>query len=330
MRLLALAALALGAFVLDSCSRMAPDSGTAPAAMASGGQPSFLGLIADAPFRTTFHAHRHVWQKYEEAHGPQVLEYTEEVWSDGHGGFSVTPEQLILPQLSPQAEQVFLLLQKSREGFLYRLRDFRVHELQAFLSEYQVEDLGGHIVVAGQSCERLRVTPLDPSPTYWELDVLPSNGLVLGVREYLRDGTLVSSVETTEYDTTTALSGPHQDLPTTPFTPATAQQVLGFSPLPPSFLPQGFVCTATEKVTLSNENWARYSYTDGGETLFVLHRREPLLQTNNNDPAGANPIRIFRVGRWTVAQATFNRNRMVVMGRGTAEVLAQILVSMLP
>lgn len=330
MRTFAILAAACLALALGSCTEHGPDVGGAPHAMSGGGQPSFLGLIAEAPFRTKFHAHRRVWQQYQALQGPQTLEYTEEVWSDGQGGFAVTPEQLLSPQLSPAAQQVFLLLQKSRESFVYRLRDFRIRELQAFLTGYQVQDLGGHFVVAGQSCERLQVTPTTPSSSSWELDVLPSNGLVLAVREYSRTGQLVSSVETLEYDTTKTNTNVHQDLPTTSFTAANAQQVLGFADLQPRFVPGGFQLTASEKLAVNGENWARYSYTDGAETFFVLHHRDAVVLTDNHDPAGRNPIRIFQVGRWTVAQASLGRDRLIALGRQPANVLADVLASMRP
>lgn len=330
MRALALLAAACLALSLYGCSEAPAVADSAPQAMQGGGQPSFLGLIADAPFRTRFHARRRVWQQYGDPQNPQTLEYTEEVWSDGQGGFAVTPEQLISPQLSPAAQQVFLLMQKSHESFVYRLRDFRVRELQAFLSGYQLQTLGGHFVVAGQACERLRVSSIAPSPSTWELDVLPANGLVLGVREYSRNGQLVSSVETLEYDTTKSTSNLHQDLPTTPFTAANAQQVLGFPTFAPRFVPHGFQLVASEKLSANGENWARYSYSDGAETFFVLHRREALVLTNHDDPAGRNPIRILQVGRWTVAQASAGRDRLIAMGRESANVLADVLTSMRP
>ena len=306
-----------------------------PAALFKGSnnQPQFLNQIADAPFQNAYYARRHVWQSYQEANGPQTLEYTEEVWSDGLGHFSVTPEHLIHPALPAQGEQIFLLMQKAREGFIYRLRDFRIRDLGEFLQGYTVEDLGRHETIAGQDCESLRIRSIQASPTYWEFEVLPANGLILATREYTaQGGALVSSVETTEYQANPNLAAVnlHQDLPATAFTPATEQQVLGFHALQPGFLPQGFTLTKSEKVSQGSEAWARFGYSDGADTLFVLYRRLPLSGTQTGDPGNPYTIKIFRVGRWTVAQASFGRHVIIAMGQQPATVMQQIVESSAP
>jgi len=327
---LAFAAVAL----LPGCDRAGPQP-TAPQTMAAGGGPHFLSLIAEAPFHTAYFARRHVWQTYTQASGPATLEYNEAVWSDGQGHFSVDPEHVLQPALPAQAEQMFLLMQKAREGFLYRLRDFRIQELNTFLQSYTVEDLSQHVSVAGEGCERLRIRPLAPGPIYWEIDVAPATGLILATREFQINGSasvLVSLVETTEYQANPDLTGVnlHQDLPSTSFTPATAQQVLGFTPLQPTFLPQGFTLTRAEMIAQGGENWARYAYTNGGDTLFVLYRREPPGSVPTMDAGGPYTIKSFSAGRWSVAQASLGKHHIVVLGREPATVLQQVLESCAP
>lgn len=315
------------------CGRTNASATSSTPALLAGGAPQFLGQIADAPFQTLYSARRRVWQTYQEAKGPQTLEYTEQVFSDGQGHFSVTPEHLLQPALSGQSEQVFLLLQKAREGFIYRLRDFRIRDLNAFLLDYSLQDLATHDTVAGQACERLRARSIAAAPTYWEFDVLPANGLILSIFEYTTQGnTLVSSVETLEYHSDPNQIGPalHQDLPTTSFTSATAQQVLGFHPLEPAFLPQGFTLAKSEKVSQGADDWARFTYCDGAETLFMLYRRLPLSGQQTDDPAGPYTMKIFRVGRWTVAQANFGRHEIIAMGQQPASVLQQVVESAAP
>jgi hypothetical protein len=333
MRLLLATALALGA-ALSGCGRSGTQAAP-PVSMATGGSAphfQFLGQIADAPFQTAYFARRRVWQTYQEANGAATLEYTESVWSDGQGHFSVTPEQLLQPVLPAQSQQVFLLMQKAREGFIYRLRDFRIRELDSFLRAYTVEDLKQQVNVAGQACERLRIRPASPGPSYWEIDVDPTNGLILATREFQQDHTPVSSVETLEFQADPDLSGItlHQDLLAVPFTPATAQQVLGFAPPQPGFLPQGFALVKSEKITQGSDNWARLSYSDGGETLFLLCRREPLGTAPSADPAGPYTIKIFRAGRWTVVQTTLGRDRIIAMGREPVAILQQVVESCAP
>ena len=180
--------------------------------------------------------------------------------------------------------------------------------------------------------ERLRIRPVSPGTAFWEIDVDPATGLILATREFQSGAgpaTLVGLVETLEYQPNPNLSGVvlHQDLPAVPFTPANAQQVLGFTPLQPTFLPQGFALSKSEQLSQGGENWARFTYTNGGETLFMLYRREPLNGLPVDDPAGPYTIRIFRAGRWTVAQATLGRHRIITLGREPAAILQQVLES---
>ena len=333
MRRLLLATVLFCAGALSTGCGSGTETGSAPVANLSGGgsAPHFLSLVPSAPFERAYYARRRVWQKHDEATGPQTLEYTEKVWSDGQGQFSVVPEQVLAPAMSAQAQQVFLLMQKVREGFLYRLRDFRIHDLGSFLAGYTVEVLNGPVAVAGQHCERLRIRRATPSPTYWEIDVLASNGLILGSREFLQDGTKVGEVETLEYQENPDLTGitMHADLVTVPLVPATMVQQLGFAPLQPSFLPAGFALESAARVSLGAESWARFIYTDGAAELFLLHKREPAPAPDAaaTDPAGTSAIKVFRVGRWTVAQSNANGNRLIVMGTQPVPVLIQVLQS---
>jgi hypothetical protein len=40
--------------------------------------------------------------------------------------------------MSPSKRDLFLLMQKTREGFFYRHRDFRIRDLGRFLDQYNV------------------------------------------------------------------------------------------------------------------------------------------------------------------------------------------------
>jgi len=333
MRTLLATALAL-CDALAACSP--PSTQDAPTALAltqqSGGAPSFLSQIADAPFQNAYYARRRVLQTYQDTNAPQTLEYTERVWSDGQGHFSVTPEHVLQPALSPQAEQVFLLTQKAREGFIYRLRDFRIRDLGSFLSAYRVKNLEQQVNVAGQVCERLRIRAADPGHGYWEIDVDPSNGLILSTHEFLADGTLVSSVETLEFQAEPDLSGVtlHKDLLAVPFTSSSAEQVLGFALLEPNFLPRGFSLVKSEKISQGDDTWARCSYSDGAESLFLLYRQEPNQIAPGGDLAGPYTMKVFRAGRWTVAQASFGQHQIIAIGREPASILQQIVESCVP
>jgi hypothetical protein len=324
------AALAL-ALALSGCGR-SPEQGAPHASLAAGNPPNFLAQIPDAPFQNSYFARRRVWQTFPDAGGSETLEYTESVWSDGQGHFCVTPEHVLQPALPPQSEQVFLLMQKAREGFVFRLRDFRIQQLDTFLQAYTVEDLAQTVDIAGQPCQRLRIREQTPGPSYWEIDVEPASGLILATRELLQDGTLVSLVETLAFQPNPDLSGitMHPDLPVVPFTPANAQEVLGFVPPQPSFLPQGFACVKSEKIVQGTTNWARFTYTNGGETLFLLCRHEAPVGDGPKDPAGPYTLKIFRAGRWSVVQGTFGLERIIALGREPETILEQVVKSAVP
>ena len=338
MRFLSASSLALASGLilgLAGCSRDPLPQASSPHAqvVGVGTSPSFLDQIADAPFQTSYRALRRVWQTWQGSTGPETLEYTETVCSDGQAHFSVTTEHVLQPALTGHAESIFKLTQKSREGFIYRLRDFRIRELSSFLQAYRIKDLNQQVVIAGESCERLRVTPsIDQPLNYWELDVDASNGLILGTREFLRNGTLVSQVETLDYEANPDLSSVvlHQDLAAVPFTAATAQQVLGFVPLQPTFLPNGFTLVSSEKISDGSDNWARCTYSNGGEQLFLLCRSDPSGSIGSVDPAGPYTIKIFRAGRWSVAQSELGLHHVIVMGRESASILRQVIESCAP
>jgi hypothetical protein len=334
MRLLLASLLALG-LGLSGCGRTPQQDVTAPHAQVTGvtTAPTFLDQIADAPFQTSYRALRRVWQTYQAASGVETLEYTESVYSDGQARFSVTTEHVLQPVLSSSAEAIFKLTQKSREGFIYRLRDFRIQELNSFLQAYRIEDLNQQVIVAGEACARLRITSIHKPQSYWELDVDVANGLILATREFLRNGGApVALVETLDYEANPDLSAfvPHQDLAAVPFTPTTAQQVLGFVPLEPRFLPQGFALVKSEQISDGNDNWARCTYSNGGEQLFLLYRADPIGSIGSTDPGGPYTIKIFHAGRWTVAQCELGLRHVIVMGRESELILRQVVESCSP
>jgi hypothetical protein len=315
-----------------SCSQQSGSQEPTTLELTSGGPlPGFLERIPKAPFTTRYYARRRILQNHQSAGGaPQVLEYTERVWSNGQGGFRVEPEQLIQPPLPASQANLFLLLQSAREGFMYRVRDFRVQDLYLFLRGYQLQVTGSQISVAGQACERLRVTRTGTSG-YHELDVSPHTGLILRCVEFDANGAELGRLDTLEYSPTPDLSQVtlHQDLPAQDLDLANTQPQLGFQLLAPSFIPSGYELTKAERVDLSNETWARLSYTDGAEQLFFLHRRIGGGLTVSDLLAKHN-LRVFKVGPWTLLDATANNHRFLVAGRLTKDQLQMMVESAIP
>jgi hypothetical protein len=62
---------------------------------------------------------------YEIAGAPQSLICEERVTADGRGHFAIDPLRVGAPALTDAQREVFDLVQKNREGFFFRFRDFR-------------------------------------------------------------------------------------------------------------------------------------------------------------------------------------------------------------
>lgn len=326
---LALCALAL---LGTGCTQQSGSQESTTLSLTSGGPlPGFLERIPKAPFTTRYYSRRRILQNHLRVGGaPQVFEYTERVWSNGQGGFRVEPEQLIQPTLPASQANLFLLLQSAREGFMYRVRDFRVQDLRLFLHGYQLQVIGSHISVAGQACERLKVTGSGVTGHH-ELDVVPQTGLILRCVEFDANGTELGRMETLEYSPTPDLSQVtlHQELPVQDLNLANTQPQLGYELRRPSFIPSGYELAKAERVDLANETWARLSYTDGAEQVFFLHRRIGGGLTVS-DPLAKHNLRVFMVGPWTMLDATVNNHRFLAAGRLTKDQLQMMVESAIP
>lgn len=297
----------------------------------SGPTPSFLDRMPRAPFATRYYARRRVLQNIQKPGATtQVLEYTERVWADGQGGFRVEPEQLIQPTLPAAQRNLFLLLQSAREGFMYRVRDFRVLDTRLLLHAYSIQVVASHVSVAGQSCERLKVTPLQ-GPGYTELDVVPQSGLILGCRQYDANAVEIGRLETLEFSANPDLTqvAMHQELPVQDLDLSNTVPQLGFELRAPTYVPAGFERSKSERVDLNNETWARLSYTDGAEQVFFLHRRLS-GGLSIGTPLEKHNLRIFRVGPWTILDATVNHHRFIAAGRNTKDQLQLMIESAIP
>lgn len=312
-----------------ACSKGADASSPQMLTMSTGGsQPSFLDRMPRAPFVTRYYARRRVVQSVP---GSGVLEYTEKVWADGQGGFTVQPEQLLQPQLPTAQANLFLLLQTGREGFMYRVRDFAVQDVRLLLREYTIEAIGTHIAVAGQSCERLRVRSLKPQSNYFELDVPAQTGLILRSVEFTPQGVEVGRVETLEYSATPDLTGltMHQDIPSQDLDLSNTTAQLGYQLRAPTYIPAGFELSHAERLDVAGEVWARLAFHNGAEQAFLLHRKLP-GGPSMAEPVEKHNLRVFRLGAWTLLQATVNQHRFIAAGRLAEEQLRLMIESALP
>ena len=331
---------ALALLGLTACDQGPATAGSPTDARGAVASTSLLHLMVGAPQRVEYQGVRRYEARWSDASGPQSLVYRERVSSDGRGRFAVDPVELIEPVLSPAETGQFLLLQKLREGLFFRYRDFTIRNVDAFALNYQADFTGQQLPVAGHLAERLIIEAsserVEEAVRRYTVDVDPTNGLVLRVREELVDGTLVSLAEFESLSYAPDLTGiafnqsvgGETSLPTS--TPLTAP-VLGFQPHPPKQVPQGWrlheVATLTDPTT--DRPWVKLVYTDGLEVLFFAEAGpgQPTFQQHGGGAAQPARVRSLSIGSWTVLQGQLDGRELVVMGRSGEDVLADLVRS---
>jgi hypothetical protein len=266
----------------------------------------------------------------------EVLVYREQASSDGAGGFAIQPLELLEPQLGSGPESLFLLLQRAREGFFFRHRDFAIRDPELFLQRWQVIDRGPTQML-GRPCVRLEVQhQQDPDGAY-HLVVDTGSGLVLRSEERDAAGTVVSLLEFETLDLVPDLSSTLLHQPATSETVVSSEAgmraALLFVPLRPKVVPEGFELLELATVEdLSQggggETWARFTYGDGVEQLFFLHTAQGPAEQLALGQAGTGPgggtggagtpehtVRFARVGPWTLLFGDIDGQSYVVLGK---------------
>ncbi len=301
---------------------------------------SLLALMLDAHAKTLYQGVRR-YEHHSTVGGlPQHLVYREQVSSDGAGAYAVDPLDLIDPQVSQAQEDLFLLLQHARAGLMFRYRDFRVRDLDAFTANYVAIDSGIQVQVVGRACAELQVQLQQAPDRRWVVHVDLENGLVLRAREEAPDGTLISLSEFESLSLTPDLSSVafHQsqfgEQSLVPGSLA-ASQSLGFVPQEPTLLPAGWdriECAKLVDPTDGNRAWAKFVYSDGVELLFYLQakRDQPPAQVKTGQPGvplGPDVVRTLAVGAWKLTQGRVHGRDLVVMGKVAETVLYDLIQS---
>ena len=298
--------------------------------LAIAGSQSLLQKMVLAPSSVVFQGVRRVEAHWEVDGASQDLVYRELVSGDGQGRFAIDPLEVLQPPLSQPETDVFHLLQKTREGFLYRYRDFRVSELGLFLANYRVTDSGAIAQVAGRACAELAIRPRVDSDRVWRVWVDLENGLVLRAREQLADGTLVSLMEFESL----ALA---PDLSQVQFHVSINQEEslredelveqVGFPLAKPKLLPAGYQLTDTAAIIdiTDNRPWAKLTYGDGLEQVIFL--LGGAVGAQGLTGLGADVVQALAVGPWTVLQGQVQGQRVIVMGKVSEQALLDMLES---
>jgi len=343
-RCAAFLALAVLAGSLAGCGR--PSSGDgAPAhqSLASNTDTRpFLEKVPDAPFNTLYGGVRHVVFSYQVDDVPLTLDYREQVFADGLGHFSIEALDVAQPPMTTQALDLFKLLQTHREGFLYRLRDFRIRDFALFLGNYSVADLGPPVTVCGRTCAWLDVRRQSDAQEYFHVAVDSQTGLILRCEEYAIAGQLESRVEFTEFTTTPDLANVEfypDDLIAQPLDlGADTTPQIGFVVHAPSLVPSAFQLEKSEKVDDGTQPWARLTYGDGAEQVFFLYSVDPPPPASSEHHAsntghGSDPakrsVSIFHFGPWIIAQGRIGSQRLIAVGKTDESALLHMIQSAL-
>ena len=275
LRLLVLAAAALLIGCGDgerSASTEFP-GGVAEGATRSASLPTMRGAL-EVPHRGTRKVE--VFAEAEDG-SATYLAYREAVAVDASGALSLEPLGLLTEAAVDPI--TFELEQRSRARFLMRYRDFAVRDEALFLQNYAVKDLGPAEPIDGRATSGLSIERRDGRRSF-TLRVDDATGLVLVAEERGADGRLESRVS---YETVS-------------FAPAFTDVVFHRSAIReeglaaelatdeariqlhrPRLLPAGY---ELQEVTLLTEEdgkrWAKLTYTDGVDPLFLLQAQPAL------------------------------------------------------
>jgi hypothetical protein len=275
---------------------------------------------------------------------PTHLAFRERITTDGRGKFSIEPIESLTARMGDWDR--FDLLQRVREGFIFRYRDFAVRDQALNERNWRWTRLDEPAEIAGRLCERFRVERTDPSGVAYEVSIDaqdgPTRGMVLAYREFDSRGNPVCALEYESLELAPDLAGAvwHQssnDERALDHQRDLAEQVEA-DVLVPRLAPRGYELRGAATIEDGDgQRWLRLTYLDGIEPLFFLQA----LTAAPTGLAGADweaaalapepgTISVHQMGRASVLQGTLQGHRLIVVGKvGEAELL-DLIESALP
>ena len=263
--------------------------------------------------------------------------YREQVWSDGNGQFHIQPLDAEGPVFPDEA--TFLLMQARREGFFFRYRDFEVRDADLLVQNYEL--FGGvHAEqFVGRSGMRAQLLRKLGGGRHYEVVFDIETGLPLRYVEFGDDAEPLASLEYESLDLDPDLSNVPWHLPsnveeTLDLADGSAFAVLGFEPVLPQEVPEGFELHEAAKVEdHQSGRWLKLGYTDGAEMLFFLSRPRPApvsLPTTPRSRKSVQPqdvVKVFGAGPVTVLQGAVGQHEFIVAGEVDQDLLLQMIDS---
>lgn len=334
-----------------SCSRAhAPASAQEAASLnASAGvvqaQAPLLDRMQTAPTTVKHGGTRRLEYHYEIAGVAQSLVYEERVTADGNGRFALDPLRVGQPDLTPPQREIFDLVQKNREAFFFRYRDFGVRKRELMYENYRIVDLRSNPVVAGRVCVEFEFERLTGAQAKYHVAVDRETALVMRSIEIAPNGQVLARSEFTDFtldpvvtDAVAWFTPTHPGLPLD--TASLAASGIQFTPLEPRLPPAGYQHLYSEIVRHEQDAWIRRIYSDGVEHVFLLQkgvRHSPDDQTAAHaatrtagsvgglstapPPPGPYKIRVISAGPWTLAEFSRDEEQVYVVGKNEDDVL---------
>lgn len=338
--------------VLAGCDAQASgdtSSGIAFSTTQSGSLTGLINAAASAPTSVSFGGRRTIEQHVIQDDGSLVdLLYQEDVVTDGQGNFSI--ETVQVDSFVYPSEEVFLLIQDLRQGLYFRYRDFQPRESTLFFANYQVIS-SNPVTVAGRSATEILVQAVEPgSPTYLAA-IDDETGIVLRAIERDLSGFLLSRMEYQTFELDPNLTGvawytpPQSEVALDPLQDLSAQ--VGFDVFEPTLVPNGYtLLKAASLVGDDGRTWVRLVYTDGVETLFLLHTGpEPTSGLSGPVGSGRGPtsgmqadaqlekdgqVWVYQAGDISVLQGVVRGSSVIAVGKTNTEVLVDLVESSIP
>jgi len=328
------------AFGLVGCGDMSSVSApsTTPPPILYSGQPSeaLLQKMRVAPTAVAYSGVRRVEQSWQVGVTVYSTSYREEVSSDGQGRVALQGLELIAPTLPPRREELWHMLQESRDGFLFRYRDFRIHDVAQMCVNYSPIATGVRTRVAGRECEELVFALRHGAAFTYNLAVDRESGLVMRCEQVATDGHVMGKVEfeSLELNPQFAPDFPwdessNQEQPL-PESRSLRVAALGFRPRLPEgdggrfLLVESTIVRSPEPDGGGEIPWAKSTLTDGIEVVFVLHGGD------DSSLLSEDVMRVApSVGPWNHVEGTLAGERFMALGRASADELLDLIASTL-
>jgi hypothetical protein len=274
--------------------------------------------------------------------------FRERITTDGQGQYAIEPLEPLTSTFMDWPS--FELLQRLREGFLFRYRDFAIRDAGLFQRNWRWTTLGETSVVA-RRCQRYRVERAvdGGTPALYEVSVDLQTGIVLAFRQLDGAGGVIASLEYESLELEPELSGIawHQagNEETVLDWRAQLDPQVGSPVLEPRLLPAGYALRAAATVVDGQgRRWLKLTYLDGIEPLFLLQALPgsgpgavPQGQSAGVDwTAGSaaapetSRVTVYRLGAAMAAQGTLAGHELIAIGKVREAELLDLLESALP